>query len=128
MSYAHILVAVDLSDSSRAVIEKAIAMARDARSKVSFVFVDHDRVALESKDEQKLMQELQVLADQSGYPISETMVVVGDLHIKLAGVAKENDIDLVVCGHHHKFMSRLFSSIPKLANAIEADLLVVYLD
>ena len=127
MSYAHILVAVDLSDSSRAVIEKALAMARDASSKVSFVFVDHDRVALESKDEQKLMQELQVLADQSDYPISETMVV-GDLHIKLAGIAKENDIDLVVCGHHHKFMSRLFSSIPKLANAIEADLLVAYLD
>ncbi|MGR5133386.1 universal stress protein [Vibrio alfacsensis] len=128
MSYVHILVAVDLSDSSRAVIDKAISIAKDANSKLSFVFVDHDRVALESKDEQKLMQELQSLAEQSDYPVAETMVVIGDLHIKLAGIAKENNIDLVVCGHHHKFMSRLFSSIPKLANAIEADLLVVYLD
>ncbi|MGR5243721.1 universal stress protein [Vibrio sp. PNB23_22_6] len=128
MSYAHILVAVDLSDSSRAVIDKAISIAKDANSKLSFVFVDHDRVALESKDERKLMQELQSLAEQSDYPVAETMVVIGDLHIKLAGIAKENNIDLVVCGHHHKFMSRLFSSIPTLANAIEADLLVVYLD
>lgn len=128
MSYAHILVAVDLSDSSRAVIDKAISMAKDANSKMSFVFVDHDRVALESKDEQKLIQELKALAERSDYPITETMVVVGDLHIKLAGVAKEHNIDLVVCGHHHKFMSRLFSSIPKIANAIEADLLVVYLE
>ncbi|MGR5544911.1 universal stress protein [Vibrio sp. PNB22_2_2] len=128
MSYVHILVAVDLSDSSRAVIDKAISIAKDANSKLSFVFVDHDRVALESKDEQKLMQELQSLAEQSDYPVAETMVVIGDLHIKLAGIAKEHNIDLVVCGHHHKFMSRLFSSIPTLANAIEADLLVVYLD
>lgn len=128
MSYEHILVAVDLSDSSRAVIDKAIAIAKDANSKLSFVFVDHDRVALESKDEQKLIQELKALAERSDYPITETMVVVGDLHIKLAGVAKEHNIDLVVCGHHHKFMSRLFSSIPKIANAIEADLLVVYLE
>ncbi|MGR5209009.1 universal stress protein [Vibrio sp. WZ-1] len=128
MSYEHILVAVDLSDSSRAVIDKAIAIAKDANSKLSFVFVDHDRVALESKDEQKLMQELQALADESDYPVRDTMVVIGDLHIKLAGIAKEKSIDLVVCGHHHKFMSRLFSSIPKLANAIEADLLVVYLE
>jgi len=128
MSYAHILVALDLSDSSRAVIDKAISMAKDANSKVSFVFVDHDRVALESKDEQKLMQELQALADESDYPVRDTMVVIGDLHIKLAGITKEKSIDLVVCGHHHKFMSRLFSSIPKLANAIEADLLVVYLE
>ncbi|MGR5192345.1 universal stress protein [Vibrio rotiferianus] len=128
MSYEHILVAVDLSDSSRAVIDKAIAIAKDANSKLSFVFVDHDRVALESKDEQKLMQELQALADESDYPVRDTMVVIGDLHIKLAGIAKEKSIDLVVCGHHHKFMSRLFSSIPKLANAIEADLLVAYLE
>ena len=39
MSYAHILVAVDLSDSSRVVIDKAIAMARDANSKVSLPII-----------------------------------------------------------------------------------------
>ncbi|MGR5237156.1 universal stress protein [Vibrio alfacsensis] len=127
MSYEHILVAVDLSDSSQAVINKAVSLAKDEKCKLSFVFVDDDRVALESKEEQQLNKELQALVEQTDYPVTDALVVIGDLHIKLAGIAKQKNIDLVVCGHHHKFMSRLFSSIPKLANAVEADLLVVYL-
>ena len=43
-------------------------------------------------------------------------------------MVKESDIDLVVCGHHHKLLSRVMSSVPKVADAVEADLLVVYLD
>ncbi|MGF1681230.1 universal stress protein [Photobacterium minamisatsumaniensis] len=128
MSYKHILVAVDLSESSQTVIDKAISLATGTNCKLSFVFVDVDRVVLARKEEQTLQQELQTLADQSDYPVEETLVVIGDLHIKLSTIVKKMDVDLVVCGHHHKFMSRLFSSIPKLANAVEADLLVVYLD
>ncbi|MGF1703805.1 universal stress protein [Photobacterium makurazakiensis] len=128
MSYKHILVAVDLSESSQTVIDKAISLAKGTSCKLSFVFVDVDRVVLARKEEQTLQKELQTLADQSDYPVAETLVVIGDLHIKLSAIVKKMDVDLVVCGHHHKFMSRLFSSIPKLANAVEADLLVVYLD
>ncbi|PWI32169.1 universal stress protein [Vibrio albus] len=128
MSYKHILVAVDLSESSQMVIDKAISLAKDADSKLSFVFVDVDTVFLAPKDEQALQKKLQALAEQSEYPITETLVVIGDLHIKLSSIVKKMDIDLVVCGHHHKFLSRLFSSVPKLANAVEADLLVIYLD
>ncbi len=127
MSYKHILVAVDLSQSSKAVIGKAIAQARDSNSKLSFVYVDVNRVVLEPKEEQQLQQELQVLANECGYPVTDTMVAIGDLHIKLQGLVKQGNIDLVVCGHHHNILSRLFSSVPKLANAVEADLLVVYL-
>jgi universal stress protein A len=128
MSYKHILVAVDLSESSQAVIDKAISLAKDAQSKLSFVFVDVDTVALAQKEELKRQKELQALAEKGGYPVTETLVVIGDLHIKLASIVKQMDIDLVVCGHHHKFISRVFSSVPKLANAVETDLLVVYLD
>ncbi|WEM45874.1 universal stress protein (plasmid) [Photobacterium sp. DA100] len=128
MSYQHILVAVDLSQSSKDVIDKAVSLAKDAKCKLSFAHVNVDRVALTPKEKQALEQELQTLAEQCGYPITDTLVVIGDLHIKLSGIVKKMDIDLVVCGHHHKLFSRIFSSIPKLANAVEADLLVVYLN
>ncbi|EAS45458.1 universal stress protein [Photobacterium profundum] len=128
MSYKHILVAVDLSQSSQIVIDKAISLAKGANCKLSFVFVDVDKVVLAQKEKLTLQKELQTLADQSDYPITDTLVVIGDLHIKLSGIVREMDIDLVVCGHHHTFLSRLFSSVPKLANAVETDLLVVYLD
>ncbi|MEH6533652.1 MAG: universal stress protein [Photobacterium frigidiphilum] len=128
MSYKHILVAVDLSQSSQIVIDKAISLAKGANCKLSFVFVDVDKVVLAQKEKLTLQKELQTLADQSDYPITDTLVVIGDLHIKLSGIVKEMDVDLVVCGHHHTFLSRLFSSVPKLANAVETDLLVVYLD
>ncbi|HAS62579.1 MAG TPA: universal stress protein [Vibrio sp.] len=128
MSYKHILVAVDLSHSSQVVINKAVSLAKSANCKLSFVFVDVDKVILAPKEEQALQQELMTLVDQTDYPITDTIVVIGDLHIKLSAIVKQKDIDLVVCGHHHKLTSRLFSSIPKLANAVEADLLVVYLE
>jgi len=128
MSYKHILVAVDLTPSSSKVIDKAISLAKDAHSKVSLVFVDEDSVVLEHKDRQELQEKLVTLAKQSDYPITESLIVVGDLHIKLSGLVQKEKIDLVVCGHHHKVWSRLFSSVPKVANAVEADLLVVYLN
>ncbi|MCG9755984.1 universal stress protein [Shewanella insulae] len=128
MSYKHILVAVDLSESSRVVIDKAVTLAKVGNSKVSFVYVDVDSVAITPQEESEMQQELQAMATLSDYPIAETLVVIGDLHMKLAGIAKERNVDLLVCGHHHKFLSSLFSSVPKVANAVEADLLVVYLD
>ncbi|PFG58183.1 universal stress protein A [Vibrio sp. ES.051] len=128
MDYKHILVAVDLSQSSQVVIEKAINQAKSANSKLSLVYVDVDRVVMEAKEEQKLQRELKELADKYDYPISDNMAVIGDLHIKLSGIVKREGIDLVVCGHHHNLLSRFFSSVPKVANEVEADLLIVYLD
>lgn len=127
MSYKHILVAVDLSQSSKAVIDKAISQAKESNSKLSFVYVDVDRVIFEAREEQKLHEKLQTLADECGYPVADIAVVIGDLHIKLQGIVKKDEIDLVVCGHHHNLLSRFFSSVPRVANAVEADLLVVYL-
>lgn len=127
MSYKHILVAVDLSESSQAVIDKAISLAKDAHCKLSLVYVDEHKVVMAAKEEQALQIKLQALAEQSDYPITETLVVIGDLHMRLTGIVRKLKVDLVVCGHHHKLFSRLFSSVPKVANAVEADLLIVYL-
>ncbi|WP_432696270.1 universal stress protein [Marinobacterium sp. YM272] len=128
MSFKHILVAVDLSPSSQAVINKAVAVAKSDNSQLSLVYVEVDSMALPPKEEQELHAKLQSLADECDYTVSDVSVVVGDLSPKLKGLVKQMDIDLVVCGHHHKVLSRLFSSIPKVVNAVETDLLIVYLD
>ncbi|MCE9679411.1 universal stress protein [Shewanella sp. AS1] len=128
MSYQHILVAIDLSQSSPILIDKAVAIAKPTHSKLSFVFVDVNRVVLTPDEEQEIERKLSTLAQYSGYPVTDTLAVVGDLHMKLQGIIKENNIDLLVCGHHHDFLSRFFSPVPDIANTVEADLLVVYLN
>ncbi len=125
MSYQHVLVTVDLSEASKTLIDKAIEQARPANSKLSIVYVETDRLMEDSKEEQRIQAQLHRLADECGYPVTETVSVIGDLHMKVAGLVKTSDIDLVVCGHHHNLVSRLFSSVPKLVNKVKADLLIV---
>ena len=141
MSYKHILVAVDLSDSSEKVIEKAVMLAKDAHAKLSLIFVDVDNISniamtnieistLPSSEEREktLRDELQELADKTDYPVENAIVVMGNLAPKLKATVKEKNIDLLVCGHHHDLWSRLLSSINKLINSVETDLMIVYLE
>ncbi|WP_372882081.1 universal stress protein [Psychromonas sp.] len=141
MSYKHILVAVDLSKSSEKVIEKAVLIAKGANAQLSLIFVDVDNVSnigianleistLPSVEEREktLQDELQALADKTNYPVESTIVVMGNLAPKLIATVKQKDVDLLVCGHHHDLWSRLLSSVNKLVNSVETDLLIVYLE
>lgn len=141
MSYKHILVAVDLSESSEKVINKGISLAKDANADLSLIFVDVDNISnigiatLEvaslpsvEEREKQLKEELQALADKADYQFENVMVVTGDLKIKLTETVKKMNIDLLVCGHHRDFWSRLLSSVRKLVNAVTADLLIVNLE
>lgn len=147
MSYKHILVAVDLSKSSTRVINKAVALARSSNAKLSFIYVDAsyisnigytttmglvkpvtDQVIADEKEVEELQKELQALAEQADYPVANTLVVMGKLTDKLKTTVQQLDIDLLVCGHHHDFWSRLLSSIPKIVNSTVTDILIVYLD
>ncbi|MET4000427.1 universal stress protein [Marinobacterium sp. MBR-109] len=127
MSYQHVLVTVDLSETSKTLIDKAFEQAKPANSKLSIVYVETDHLRAYPADEADLQAQLQTLADACGYPVTETMTVIGDLHMKVEGLVEASDIDLVVCGHHHSLISRFFSSVPKLVNTVKADLLVVNL-
>ncbi|MBR9828754.1 MAG: universal stress protein [Oceanospirillales bacterium] len=125
MSYQHVLVTVDLSEASKTLIDKAIEQAKPANSKLSIVYVETDRLREYPKEELRIQAQLQKLADGCGYPVTETLSVIGDLHMKVAGLVETSDIDLVVCGHHHNLISRIFSSVPKLVNNVKTDLLIV---
>ncbi|SIQ69551.1 universal stress protein [Marinobacterium stanieri] len=128
MSYQHVLVTVDLSDVSKALVDKAIEQAKPDNSKLSILYVDESHLRDDPKETAHLEAQLQHLADTCGYPVTDTAVVIGDLHMKVAGLVETSDIDLVVCGHHHSLVSRMFSSVPKLVNNVKADLLVVYIE
>ncbi|ABM01997.1 universal stress protein containing UspA domain [Psychromonas ingrahamii 37] len=139
MSYKHILVAVDLSESSEKVINKAVSLAKDAKANLSLIFVDDIAnigvVTIEvaplpsvEEREKKLKGELQELADKADYQFDNIIVVTEDLKNKLVATVKKMNIDLLVCGHHRDFWSRLLSSVRKLINSVAADLLIVNLD
>ena len=141
MSYKHILVAVDLSQSSEKVLNRAVSLAKDTNAKLSLIFVDVDNVSnigianLEiatlpsiAEREKTLKKELQTLADQADYPIENAIVVMGDFTRKVNAEVQKMGADLLVCGHHHDFWSRLLSAARKLVNSAVTDLLIVYLD
>jgi len=147
MGYKHILVAVDLTKSSEVVISKAVSLAKGAKAKLSFIYVDasylseigyagtvglvkpaEDKLDALEKEKTILQKELQALADQADYPVSNTLVVMGRLKEQLITSVQKMDADLLVCGHHHDFWSRLLSSVGKLLNSLTIDLLIVNLD
>ncbi|ABM02795.1 universal stress protein containing UspA domain [Psychromonas ingrahamii 37] len=141
MSYKHILVAVDLSKSSEKVISRAVLLAKDTNAKVSLIFVDVDNVSniglvnleidsLPSIEEREktLQQDLQALAVKADYPIENAIIVMGNFNRRVNAAVEKIGADLLVCGHHHDFWSRLLSATRKILNSTTTDLLIIYLD
>lgn len=136
MAYKHILIAVDLSPESKVLVEKAVSMARPYNAKVSLIHVDVNYsdlytglIDVNLGDMQKRISEethhaLTELSTNAGYPITETLSGSGDL----GGTGRCNqkyDMDLVVCGHHRDFWSKLMSSARQLINTVHVDMLIV---
>ncbi|MCE1695112.1 universal stress protein UspA, partial [Enterobacter hormaechei] len=137
MAYKHILVAVDLSPESQILVEKAVSMAKPYNAKVSLIHVDvnysdlytglidvnlgdmQERIADETRNS------LKELSAGAGYPVQETLSGSGDLGQVLVDAIKKYDMDLVVCGHHQDFWSKLMSSARQLINTVHIDMLIV---
>ncbi|CDG88275.1 universal stress protein UspA [Xenorhabdus bovienii] len=137
MAYKHILIAVDLSPESQILVEKAVSMAKPYNAKVSLIHVDvnysdlytglidvnlgdmQQRIADETRN---ALKDLSVNAD---YEIQETLSGCGDLGQVLVDAIKQYDMDLVVCGHHQDFWSKLMSSARQLINTVHVDMLIV---
>ncbi|PKH02683.1 universal stress protein [Psychromonas sp. MB-3u-54] len=142
MNYEHILVTVNLTKINQEVIDRALSLAKATGAKVSFIHVDigctnnvsilkegGDTPAEEiSKSKSELQRQLQALADRADYPITNTLVVSGGLRYKLEETIRKMDVDLLVCGHHHNFWSRVVSSVRELVDTSPIDLLIVHLD
>ena len=137
MTYKHILIAVDLSPESKVLVKKAVSMASPYNAKVSLIHVDVNvsdlhtgMIDVNLGDIQKSISEethhaLSELSNKAGYPITEILSGNGDLRQVLADAIKKYDIDLLVCGHHQDFWSKLISSSRQLINTIHVDMLIV---
>lgn len=140
MKYKHILVALDLSDDSAPsdlVVSKAVSLAKNLDAKLSFVHVDishldndildYDNAEKRLLDEKynDLLVQLKALCEPIGYPVSNTLIIGGEVEEKLIQEVKELGVDLLVSGHHHGFWNRWWSSAHKLLDLTVVDLLLV---
>ncbi|USD65226.1 universal stress protein [Vibrio sp. SCSIO 43136] len=137
MSYQHILVAIDLSEDSKILIDKAVSLAKPLDAAVSFIHIDVNYAELytglidinlaetQHQNIETSQKQLQALADHAEYPIKHTLVGSGDLSGELQQAIKELEVDMLVCGHHQDFWSKLLSSTRQLINSSPVDLLVV---
>ncbi|NBI42654.1 universal stress protein UspA [[Haemophilus] felis] len=135
--YKHVLVALDLSDESAFLLEKAAGVAKRNEAKLSIIHVDvnfsdlytglidvnvssmQDRISCETQ--KTLVQ----LAENVSYPVSEKLSGSGDLGLVLSDAIEKYDIDLLVTGHHQDFWSKLMSSTRQVMNNVSVDMLVV---
>lgn len=141
MCYRHILVAVDLAADSQKILDKVTALAKPLGAKVSLIHVDEEMshegefsglidtdIAEIEPAHPTLMERtrtLQEIAEASGYPIAGRYLIQGDLSHGLEDSITRLEVDLVVCGHHHNFWSRLAPSSRQLVNTSPVDLLII---
>ncbi|MFV9997549.1 MAG: universal stress protein UspA [Arsenophonus endosymbiont of Dermacentor nuttalli] len=137
MAYKHILVTVDLSPESKVLVDKAVSMAKPYNAKVSLIHVDVNYSDLYTglidvnlgDVEQRLTKEthqaLTKLAKEADYKLEKELSGRGDLGQVLVDAIKEYKVDLVVCGHHQDFWSKLMSSARQLINTVHVDMLIV---
>ncbi|AWX14949.1 universal stress protein [Mergibacter septicus] len=135
--YNHILVAVDLSEESTFLIEKAKKVAERNQAKLSIIHVDVNfsdlytglidinMTSMQDRISDETHQALVELSNQAGYPIAETLSGSGDLEQVLSDAIEKYNVDLLVVGHHQDFWSKLMSSTRQVMNSIAIDMLVV---
>lgn len=137
MAYKHILVAVDLSPESEVLVEKAVSMARPYDAQISLIhvginysdlytgLVDINMNDMKDRITEDAHVALNKLADFANYPIAHTLSGNGEFGQVLIEAIQEYHADLVVCGHHQDFWSKLMSSARQLINTTHIDTLIV---
>ncbi|ORT50964.1 universal stress global response regulator UspA [Vibrio sp. qd031] len=137
MKYQHILVALELSEESQVLLQRASYMAKQHEAHVSFVHIDgsHGEIYPELVDihnnpqqsplHKETMDQLHGFEESFELPLKHFFVGTGDLADKLEATIGDNGIDLLICGHHHDFWSRIISYSKHLIHKSPVDILVV---
>ena len=137
MVYKHIIAAIDLSEDSAYLVNKAAKLAQSLGAKLSLVHIDVDYADLytglidinlaemHERAENDAQTRLHDLANNAGYPGAHTLVGSGDLSEEICSTIKDLNVDLVICGHHQDFWSKILSSTRQLISRTPVDLLIV---
>jgi nucleotide-binding universal stress UspA family protein len=137
MNYHHILVAIELSEDSNLLIQRAVFLAKLLNADVSLIHIDgsHGEIYPEifnitheqtqAPINQNTVNQLKAFETNVNYPIKHIFIGTGDLSDKLEELVLTRQVDLVICGHHHDFWSKIISYSRNLVHKSPVDLLVV---
>ncbi|WP_100751727.1 universal stress protein [Vibrio salilacus] len=137
MNYKHILVALELSEETKELIDKANYLATLTNAEISFIHIDgshgeiYPEVAdIQANDTQRpfgehTIAQIRAFEAYSEHPIKHILVGTGDLANKLKATIEDKQVDLLLCGHHHDFWSKIVSYSKHLVDKSPIDILVV---
>jgi universal stress protein A len=139
MAYQHILLALDLTDESKQVAERAVLLAQQNGASLSLVHVIEplsfayggdvpmDLSTIQEQLDAQAQQQLTELADQLEVAVKQTLVVTGHTESEIHRIAKETDTDLIVVGSHgrHGLSLLLGSTANGVLHGAKCDVLAV---
>ncbi|ERM60920.1 MULTISPECIES: universal stress protein [Vibrio] len=137
MEYRHILVALELSEDTKILIDRATFFANKLEASISFVYIDgtHGEIYPELVDIQgnssdlpfneDTLAKLKEFETYAKHPINHIFVGTGDLNNKLKNTIEANKVDLLLCGHHHDFWHKIISHSKQIIDTSPVDILVV---
>ncbi|WP_346825451.1 universal stress protein UspC [Serratia inhibens] len=137
MGYQNVLVTVAVAADSHRLVEKAVSIVRPSNGKITLLSTIAnpeiynnfagpmlgDLRALMEEETLLFMEELRLRAD---YPITETLIVHGELSDSLSYARQRQPFDLVICGNHSdSMMNKISCSAARFINTSHIDVLIV---
>ncbi|MEY3037481.1 MAG: hypothetical protein RL143_48 [Pseudomonadota bacterium] len=139
--YKRIIAAIDLSDESDAVLQRACEVAQQNNAELSLVHVVEiisyayggempvDIADIQTQVENHAERRIKEIADKLAYPIAQTLVATGNTGSEIHSVAQQLDADLIVIGSHgrHGISLLLGSTANGVLHGANCDILAVRL-
>ncbi|UJF18928.1 universal stress protein [Vibrio sp. SS-MA-C1-2] len=116
MSYKHVMVAIDLGKHAEELLNKAANIAKNENALLSVIYVDLDvanfysglsDIDLSKREDNvhhELISEMQSYIIELDYPLYQQKIAKGDVDSELENAIKENNVDMLVIGHHKSNM------------------------
>ena len=139
MGYNHILLAVDLTDESDQVAQKALEIARLNNARVTTVHIIEpinfayggdipmDLTAIQAQLDEHAQKRLKTFVETNSLPSDNNKVVVGLPQSEIHRIAEEEGADLIVIGSHgrHGLALLLGSTSNGVLHGAKCDVLAV---
>lgn len=140
ITYANILVLVDLSSTSQLVVARAKAMASSGASIHLMHVIEYipmepmgesvlPTVQMENELSQRARQKMADLATATGFDAAQQIVTIGSIKAEVARTTEQLGIDLIVVGNHQRQgLKALFNFVgDEVLHASPCDVLAVHL-
>lgn len=137
--YARILLAVDLTDESSQLAERAVEMARLNQAQLSLIHVVEplsfayggdvpmDLSTIQEQLDEHARNKLDEYASKLDYPVVRKFVVTGNAETEIHRIASNEEIDLIILGSHgrHGLALLLGSTANGVLHGAPCDVLAV---